>query len=75
MLTRENLPHQEHVDAGRFRVIEGYFKDRDGERQTYTRTLVTGKGIAYIQRKLAEDANVPRDTKSSTHGAMKTEFS
>jgi anti-repressor protein len=54
ILTRENLPHQVHVEAGRFRVIEGYFKDRHGERQTYTRTLVTGKGLTYIQRKLAE---------------------
>jgi anti-repressor protein len=52
MLTRQNLPMQEHVDAGRFRVVEGHFKDKHGDRQTYTRTLVTGKGIAYIQRKL-----------------------
>lgn len=54
MLTRDNLPYQEHIDAGRFRVVEGHFKDRQGDRQTYTRTLVTGKGIAYIQRKFSE---------------------
>lgn len=59
ILTRENLPLQEHVEAGRFRVIEGHFKDRDGERKTYTRTLVTGKGLTYIQRKYAERRQRP----------------
>ncbi|ADW70333.1 phage antirepressor KilAC domain-containing protein [Granulicella tundricola] len=49
-----NLPHQQHVNAGRFRVVEGHYKDRHGDRQTYTRTLVTGKGLAFIQRRLSE---------------------
>jgi len=52
MLMHNNLPYQHHIDAGHFRVVEKCFRDEHGERNTYTRTLVTGKGLAYIQRRL-----------------------
>jgi len=51
MLMHNNLPYQQHLDAGHFRVIEKCFRDEHGERNTYTRTLVTGKGLAYIQKR------------------------
>lgn len=52
LLMRNNLPYQRHLDAGHFRVIEKQYNDERGESHTYTRTLVTGKGLAYIQKRL-----------------------
>ncbi|MCY0856885.1 phage antirepressor KilAC domain-containing protein [Cupriavidus sp. D39] len=50
LLMRNNVPYQEHLDAGRFRVVERKFNNRHGETCVYCRTLVTGKGLTYIQR-------------------------
>ncbi|MDD3676035.1 phage antirepressor KilAC domain-containing protein [Thauera propionica] len=52
LLMRNNLPYQQYLDAGYFRVIERQYNDGRGESHTYTRTLVTGKGLAYIQKRL-----------------------
>ena len=52
LLMRNNLPYQEHIDAGRFRVIEGQYTDNRGESHTYSRTLVTGRGFAFIQKRI-----------------------
>lgn len=52
LLMRNNLPYQQHLDAGYFRVVEKQYNDGHGESHTYTRTLVTGKGLAYIQKRL-----------------------
>lgn len=49
LFTRHNLPCQEHLEAGRFRVVERKF-NQHGETHVYSRTLVTGKGLTYIQR-------------------------
>jgi anti-repressor protein len=51
---RNNQPYQCYIDAGYFRVIMKQYNDRLGESHTYTRTLVTGKGAAYIQKRLAK---------------------
>lgn len=52
LLMRNNLPYQQHLDAGHFRVVEKQYSDGRGESHTYTRTLVTGKGLAYIQKRM-----------------------
>ena len=52
LLMRDNMPYQKHLDAGLFRVVEKQYNDVRGESYTYTRTLVTGKGLAYIQKRL-----------------------
>ena len=52
LLMRDNLPYQKHLDAGLFRVVEKQYNDGRGESYTYTRTLVTGKGLTYIQKRL-----------------------
>lgn len=52
LLMRNNLPYQQYLDAGYFRVIERQYNDGRGESHTYTRTLVTGKGLAFIQKRL-----------------------
>ena len=51
-----NLPYQEYIDRGYFRVVERQFDDKRGESHTYTRTLVTGKGLAVIQQRFVEVA-------------------
>jgi len=53
VLANDNKPYQRFVDRQYFRVIERQYADRNGERHVYARTLVTGKGQAYIQRLLA----------------------
>lgn len=53
LLMRNNLPYQHHLDAGYFRVVEKQYNDGRGESHTYTRTLVTGKGLAYIQKRIS----------------------
>lgn len=59
LLMPGNMPYQRHIDAGRFRVVERQYTDaKRGEKHTYTRTLVTGKGFAYIQAALA--AHLPQ---------------
>jgi len=52
MLMRNNLPYQKHIDAGHFKVVECHRTDPRGEGYTSTRTLITGKGLTYIQRRL-----------------------
>src|SRR5260363_266205 len=56
LLMHNNIPYQEHIDAGRFRVIERQYNDLRGESHIYTRTLVTGKGLAFIQKRFEEIA-------------------
>jgi anti-repressor protein len=52
LLMRNNLPYQRHLDAGLFRVVEKQWEDDFGESHNYARTLVTGKGLAYIHKRL-----------------------
>jgi phage antirepressor YoqD-like protein len=55
-LMKGNRPYQRYEDAGYFRVVEGNRKDpHTGESITYTKTLVTGKGLTYLQKKWQED--------------------
>lgn len=54
LLMNDNQPYQSAIEAGYFRLVEKQFKDKRGESHTYTQTLVTGKGLAYIQRRFSE---------------------
>jgi anti-repressor protein len=54
LLMRNNLPYQTHLDNGHFRVIERHYDDQHGESRTYTRTLITGQGLAFIEKRFAE---------------------
>lgn len=56
VLMATNLPYQRFIDDGYFRVVERQYNDPRGESHTYTRTLVTGKGLAYIQRRFGSQA-------------------
>lgn len=52
VLMDNNLPYQKHVDMGHIRVVERRFRDRHGEVHTYTKSLITGKGLIYIQKRI-----------------------
>lgn len=53
----ENLkPYQRYEDEKYFRVVERKRTDpQTGEKITYTKTLVTGKGLIYLQKKWSAD--------------------
>lgn len=51
-LMADNKPYQQYIDRGYFRVVEGkYTNKKHGDSHTYTRTLITGKGFAFIQKR------------------------
>lgn len=50
ILMKGNRPYQEHIDSGKLRLVEGSFIDGRGESRTYTKTLVTGKGLTWLQQ-------------------------
>lgn len=54
ILMGSNLPYQEHVDAGRFRVIEQTWEGKSGQHVS-AKTIVTGKGLIWITKKWDED--------------------
>lgn len=54
MLMQNNQPYQRFIDSGHFRVVERQHTDPRGESHTYTRTLITGKGLSYIQQRFVE---------------------
>lgn len=45
-----NRPYQRFIEQGYFRVIERQFNDARGESRIYVKTLITGKGITWLQR-------------------------
>lgn len=51
ILLENNLPYQEHLDAGRFKVVETTWTDRDGCTHPTGKTLVTGEGLTWLQAK------------------------
>ncbi len=57
LLMQNNLPYQKQIEAGRFRVIERQYENPKGENHIYARTLITGKGLTWIQRQFAQGVN------------------
>jgi len=53
ILMHNNLPYQQYVDSGYFRVTERRYKSESGDNHLYTKTLVTGRGLQFIQRRLS----------------------
>lgn len=56
ILMVNNLPFQHHLDAGRFRVVERPWKDNEGKDRLRLQTMVTGKGITFLQQRLVKQA-------------------
>ncbi|WP_374713757.1 phage antirepressor KilAC domain-containing protein [Symbiobacterium terraclitae] len=63
ILMHDNQPYQEYLDAGYFRVIEQTWEDRHGQPHISPKTLVTAKGLTWIQKRWDAD-NRPSDTAS-----------
>lgn len=51
VLQKNNLPYQQYIDKGYFRVIEGSFTRPDGSVQVTYKTVVFQKGVDFIIRK------------------------
>lgn len=60
ILMRNNLPYQQYIDNGCFKVVEKQYHDGIGESHTYSRTLVTGKGLAFIHSRIQKDNPFPK---------------
>jgi anti-repressor protein len=58
ILMVNNLPFQHHIECGRFRVIEVPYKDGDGADHIKPQARVTGKGVTFIQQRLAKSKEV-----------------
>ena len=54
ILQQNNRPYQTYLDLGHFSVVERVWRDRDDQAHTDTTTLVTGKGLIFLRKKLAE---------------------
>lgn len=54
ILMAGNLPYQEYIERGYFRVKESVF-EMHGEIKTYQQTLVTGRGQQYILARLLRE--------------------
>lgn len=53
ILMGNNVPYQRHLNEGHFRVIERKWENAySGEVHIKTKTLVTGKGMVYLQKKI-----------------------
>lgn len=59
VLMSGNVPKQEHIDHGRFRVIEQKWTTPEGETRISIKTLVYQKGVDYIRRLLTKETQCP----------------
>lgn len=48
ILNTDNTPKQEHVNAGRFKVVVKFVNEKVGNKPV---TIVTGKGLVYLAKK------------------------
>ena len=56
ILMKNNQPYQQHIDQGHFKMVENQYTDQRREVHTYTRTLITGKGLIYLQKHYQQHA-------------------
>lgn len=56
ILQQDNIPYQKFIDSGYFRVIETKYTIPSGETKISLKTLVLQKGVAYINKLLAKEA-------------------
>jgi anti-repressor protein len=54
LLMEDNMPYQRHVEAGHFIVRQRVYIDATGKSHAYSRVLVTGLGITYLQKRWAD---------------------
>jgi Prophage antirepressor len=54
VLDRNNIPYQQYVDCGYFRVLEQKYNVPSGETKINIKTMVFQKGIDFIRKKIKE---------------------
>ena len=54
LLMADNRPYQHYIDRGYFRLVENVWIDAAKEPHPTFKTLVTGRGQVYLQRKYAQ---------------------
>ena len=54
ILDKNNIPYQQYVDLGYFRVLEQKYSVPNGETKINIKTMVFQKGIDFILRKIRE---------------------
>lgn len=54
-----NQPYQQYVDRGYFRVIEQTRVAKNGQTHIHPKTLVTGKGLIWLQQKIDQADRPP----------------
>jgi len=55
-LMSDNNPYQSYLDRGYFKVIEAQYNDKKhGDSHTYTKTLITGKGLTFFQKRFVAE--------------------
>jgi anti-repressor protein len=59
ILMGDNIPYQEYIDRGYFRIIEQRYQTQDGETHISLKTLVYQSGVDFIRRKLIESGYTP----------------
>lgn len=57
ILTKNNMPYQQYVQQGYFKVTE-VMKFYAGSVQVYPKVLITGKGQLWLAKKLLADYNI-----------------
>lgn len=64
ILMNNNLPYQQYIDGGYFRVIEQKYTGKDGMPQISYKTLVYQKGLDYIRQLLIKNGFTPNTSQS-----------
>lgn len=54
ILDKNNIPYQQFVDSGYFRVLEKKYTVSNGQTKINIKTMVFQKGIDFILRKIRE---------------------
>ena len=49
---KDNIPYQEYIDRGYFRIIEQKFTTPEGETRISIKTVVFQRGVDYIRKLL-----------------------
>lgn len=66
VLTMQNVPYQHYVDKGYFRVVQHeYFDHRTKKVHIQSRTLVTGKGMTFLERFVRSGKNASSLTRAA----------
>lgn len=58
VLMKDNIPYQQYIDRGYFRVIEQKWTTRDGETRISIKTLVYQRGLDFIRRLLKKQGKL-----------------